>query len=62
MRDDWADPEIHVHRLDEILDVLDKKLDSAKDDDEKFKIIDRILEVTELKSKFVNMMIENDSR
>ena len=62
MRDDWADPEMHVHRLDEILDVLDKKLDSAKDDDEKFKIIDRILEVTELKSKFVNMMIENDSR
>jgi len=56
MRNDWADPEMHIQRLDEMLNFLDKRLDNAKDDDETLKIIDKILEVTELKRKFVDMV------
>lgn len=61
MQNDWADPEMHIQRLDEMLNFLDKRLDNAKDDDETLKIIDKILEVTQLKYKFVDMMIENDT-
>jgi len=38
MQNDCTDPEVNIHRLDELLDILDDRFDKTNDDDEGLKI------------------------
>lgn len=53
MKNDWLNPEWHIHNLDVILDGYEKLFNKSKDEDERLKLIHKILKVIKTKRKFV---------
>ena len=53
MKNDWLDPEWHIHNLDVILDGYEKLFNKLKDEDERLELIHKILKVIKTKRRFV---------
>ena len=58
MKNDWLNPEWHIHNLDVVLDGYKKILGKLKGDD-KLKILDEISKCTKLKRKIMNTMTKS---
>ncbi len=59
MKNDWLNPEWHIHNIDAMLESLEKIFDKSKDDNERLKILDQILKWTKLKTRVMNMMTKS---
>jgi len=44
-KDDWLHLELHMHRLDEIIECFDKFFDKSTDHDERLELMDKILKL-----------------
>lgn len=55
MKNDWLNPNWHIHHLDVILEGYEKIVDKLKDD-EKLKVMDEISKCIKLKRKIMNTM------
>jgi len=44
-KDDWLHLELHMHRLDKIIECLEEFFDKSKDHDERLELMDKILKL-----------------
>ncbi len=59
MKNDWLNPEWHIHNLDVVLEGYERVLDKLKDGDDKRKILNSVLKCTKLRTKIMNRMTKS---